>query len=204
MGSLKGVEFNIPTDVGGFEQEMYLCRWLEDNLPTGQKKMGAILKSIYPKCPSFMQRGFFKKSMSCSNPLGYVKKAISRGKDIAFAMEKIIERGEHGMIFNGEVLHGVTIKANKKWLADKDGKWALDQEEDISKELIKQWMITHRFKEWGGRIVLFSNFGFSGVPVNAEWKIPDDDWEKLKEIWKKEDSEKATREIEKLMAQIND
>jgi hypothetical protein len=98
MGELKGTEFNMDLDIGGFEQEMYLCRWLEDNLPKNPKKLAMLLFSIRPECPVFMQQGFFRKALISSNLMGHVKKVIARSKDVAWSVQKIIDRGDHGMI----------------------------------------------------------------------------------------------------------
>jgi hypothetical protein len=65
-------------------------------------------------------------------------------------------------------------------------------------------MVTHRLKEWSGRTVLFANFGFSGIPYNADWEIPDDQWEELQVIWKKEDDAKVIEELTEYLAKAGE
>ena len=201
---LKGSEFQMNKELDPFSQELYLFRWLENNLPKNNKKMVSLLKRIFPQCPTYMQKNFFHSAMVkfSGDPLKYVKESIKYSYEFPRVMKELMDDGNHGMIFNGDEVHGVMIKTRPNWLRSKDGKWDPAQEEEIAHELMKEWLITNRLRSWLGRIVLFADFGFSGLTMETEWLIPQDEWNQLQEIWKKEDSEKDTREIAELMAQL--
>jgi hypothetical protein len=132
----------------------------------------------------------------------YVKESIKYSYEFPRVMKELMDNGNHGMIFHGDEVHGVKLKTLEKWLKPQDSKWTVEQEEEIAHELMREWLVRHRLKAWVGRIVLFANFGFSGLTLETEWLIPDDDWAKLQIIWKKEDAAKDIAEMKKLLAAV--
>lgn len=206
MSALKGTEFKMDTEQDPFKQEIYLFRWLEAHLPKSNKKMVQILKRIYPLCPTYMQLNFFKSALitHSNDPLRYVTRSIAYSYEFPRVVEQLIAEGNHGMIFDGDAVHGVVLKAMAKWLKVKDGKWTEEQEEEIAHELMRKYLVSKRRKTWVGRIVLFAEFGFSGLTLATEWVIPDDDWAKLQKVWAKEDNQRTNEELQELMALVGD
>jgi hypothetical protein len=62
----------------------------------------------------------------------------------------------------GTEIHGVTIKTQESWLTE-NKQWDKDQEYEIQEEIVDLWMKANGKTKLDGMIVLFDEFGFSGI-----------------------------------------
>lgn len=105
--------------------------------------------------------------IKAKDPYEKLKRNVALIEDAAVIIEDFIEQGFHGMIILKDNVYPVEVKTIKSWLSSKD-KWTEEDEIEIQYKVAEDWLRTNNKTEFLGKVVLFPNFGFSGVPRLVE------------------------------------
>lgn len=193
-------EYVFPVDLPPFQQELHILSWFQENFTTNPKKLHKMNLRVRPLLPHWIQASLCDTLTRSHNPVKFLQQAF---KDLAAypaVMARLIDEGNHGMIMDGPNIYGFSLDTNEKWLnPKKDGKWSLEDEHEIIDQALIRWMVKERLRRFDGRLTLFSEFGFSGVPYQVNQYLRDDMWGELKAIWKKEDAERDNLELQYLL-----
>lgn len=162
--------FKVDESLPALEQENQVLRYFQDNWTTNPKKLVKMAKRIAPGIPDFIQRSIIYNVCTAKFPVKFLEEAFREMHDLPIIMKQLMDDGNHGMIMDGSKLYGIEIKANPKWLREND-KWNPDDEDEIMNTVIENWMEEQKIKAFIGKILLFRDFGFSGIPrkVNQEF-----------------------------------
>lgn len=197
MQKAKGTDYVFHPDMEPFDQEIHLLNFFEANFIPNAKKMLKMARRLRHLHPMFIQRSFFDTLEQTRDPLKWLKRCFVEAKDYPIIMKELMEQGNHGMIMEGLDIHGFALDTGvaTRWLSRKDLPWVEEQEREIIDTALLMWMSVNRRREFRGRIVLFRDFGFSGISYEVDQYLSDYHWGELEKIWAKEDHEKAVAEI---------
>lgn len=153
----------ITADLSPMEQENQVLEYFKKNFTTNPKKLCKMALRIWNDQPEFIQKGLLENILTAANPANMLREFFQMMIEWKQIVPGLIADGAHGMIVDDKnVIYGVEIKANPKWLREGD-RWDLGQEADIQDEVMKQWMADRGLKHFHGKIALFDEFGFSGM-----------------------------------------
>jgi len=193
-------EYVFPTDLTPFEQELHVLAWFRENFTTNPKKLKKMNIYICPLLPLFLQENLCLKLGATRDPVGFLKQAFQDLDAYPVIMQGLIDDGNHGMIMEGAKIYGVVVDTREKWLDPvKDGRWTEEDEDEIMDKVLLTWMAKERRQRFQGRLVLFTQFGFSGTPQAVDHKFSEQTWAELQEVYKKEDAERTRLELEYLL-----
>lgn len=162
--------FVVDETLPPLEQENQVLQYFLDNWTTNPKKLVKMARRIQPGIPDFIQRSIIYNVVTARYPVKFLEEAFKEMHDFPILMKQLMDDGNHGMIMDDNLIYGIEIKANQRWLKEND-KWNPEDEIDIIDDVVERWMEKEKRKAFTGRILLFREFGFSGIPrkVNQEF-----------------------------------
>lgn len=148
------------------EQENCVIDYFFDNWAPKKKNIYKIAKRIYAQVPRFIQRSILDNILSGSvDPVEYMKACFDEKAEWAIILKRMLKEGNHGIIWNNQEVYGFDLNTNQRWLNDKQQKrWHPDDEWAIMKDAIDLWEKKHGVDTFEGKIMLFTEYGFSGMP----------------------------------------
>lgn len=192
--------YEFQPELPPFQQELHVLNWFRDNFTTNPKKLKKMNIYICPLLPKFIQESFCIALAGTRDPAKFLQRTFKDLDAYPKIMADLIADGNHGMIMDGSKVYGFELDTRENWLnPEKDGKWTLDDENEIVDKALISWMAKSRVRELECRIVLFPEFGFSGTPFNASFRFKDHTWAQLQEIYKKEDTLRDNEELSRLL-----
>jgi hypothetical protein len=193
-------DYVFDSSLPAFEQELHILNWFKENFTTNPKKLKKMSARVRPLLPAFIQASLCDALERSTDPVKMLQLAF---KDLAAypaIMAGLISEGNHGMIIDGSNLYGISLETNEKWLnPNKDGKWSGEDESDIIDKALLRWMAKTRRRTFNGRVTLFPEFGFSGIPFHAPYRFDDETWERLTALWVHEDNDLMNLELQRLL-----
>ena len=177
--------FEIDLNAEAVEQELYVIGWFRDNPPKNAKKLLERVRAIYHKVPDFIQRSFCDTLLNpnVKDKMKTLHQFFYEIDNVPKLIEQLKREGNHGMVIYKQQFYGISLKANPKWLSNKDKHaWDPEQETEICEEALDAWMIEHRVRHFKDKVVLFSQYGFSGVSRLMDVKMDDESWEKVQRL----------------------
>lgn len=158
--------FVFNTDGTPLEQENCVIDYFFDNWAPKKKNIYKIAKRIYAQTPRFIQRSILDHIMDGSvDPVQFMLACFDEKAEWAKIMKELLDKGDHGMIDHDSKVYGVNLNTNPRWLNDKQQKrWHPDDEWAIMKEAVDLWEKEHGVENFSGKIMLFPEYGFSGMP----------------------------------------
>lgn len=130
---------------------------------TNAKKIKKLATRLLSEADNEIAKMVCMDIIKAKDPCEKLKRSISLINDASVLVEEFIEQGAHGMIIIGSDTYTVEVKTMSKWLDQKD-KWTEEDEVDIQYKAAEDWLRAYNQKKFLGKVVLFSQFGFSGVP----------------------------------------
>jgi len=191
---MKNFEFNPNAEA--VEQEQQVIAWFRDYPPKNAKKLLERVRQIYSQVPDFIQRSFCDTLLNpkVKDKMKTLAQFIYELDNVPQLIHQLKAEGNHGMVIYKQQFYGISLKTMPSWLNKKKTDiWTPDQEREILDQAIVQWMIENRVKHFNDKIVLFSEFGFSGVSIKMDITMDEASWEEVKD-------KKTTDEIKRLMA----
>lgn len=155
-------EYVVDESQAPLDQENQVLRWFQDLKTVNPKKLVRLAKQIENTVPDFIRRSIVDNVLCARHPQKFLAEAFREMNDLPIIMEGLMADGNHGMIMYGNNIYGVEVKANQRWLKQGD-RWNLEQEEEIMDSIVDEWMTKNKIRVFLGRIVLFKEFGFSGM-----------------------------------------
>lgn len=151
--------------MGALEQESAILKvFKEFEFKKNPKKVKKLALKVWQDPESTdIQKTLALQIAQAKNSTQAADALVKRVEDCAMIIESFIAAGCHGMIMHDEVVYPVHIKANPKWLSP-DDPWDIEDEQLIRCEAANQWMREHNYGYFAGRVTLFPQFGFSGIP----------------------------------------
>lgn len=156
-------DFKVDETQTPLDQENQVLRYFQDNWTTNPKKLVKMAKRIAPAIPEFIQRSIIYNVCTARFPVKWLEEAFREMNDLPILMQQLREDGNHGMIMDDNKIYGIEIKANPKWLREND-KWNPDDEDEIINSVVENWMEEQKIKAFIGKVLLFVECGFSGIP----------------------------------------
>ena len=172
--------FVFDGSVTPLEQENQPIRWFQENWTTNPKKLVKMAMKIAPLLPEFIQRSFTDQIISARYPVAFLEGCFRDIQDWPDIMQMLAMDGNHGMIMDENRVYGVSIKARDNWLKE-DQKWNPEDALEIMFDLIDRWMVEHKKQIFLGKIVLFVQFGFDGIPRKIQHGFTDEFWAQVTE-----------------------
>lgn len=159
-------KFVFPSEATPMEQENAVINYFFDNWAPKKKNLYKIATRIYAQVPRFIQRSILDHILDRSvDPVDFMVACFDEKARWANIIEHMLKEGNHGVIYTDD--HGVfgfDLTTNPRWLKDKQQKrWHPDDELEIMKETVKIWEKKHG-QVFDGKIMLFPEYGFSGMP----------------------------------------
>lgn len=153
----------IPSE-DALTQEASILKHFEDlGDKKNPKKVKKLATRLYGQSPHTVQKKLCRDILMAADPVGYVERCIAMINDCSTIVQQFVEDGCHGMIMMGNDVYPVKLKTLAKWL-EENKRWDPEEEAKIQKDAAQEWLNAYE-KDWFfGKVVLFPNFGFSGVP----------------------------------------
>lgn len=154
------------------EQENQLIDYFYRYFTNNPKKLLQMCTRNYNNVPRFMQRSLLDNIMNAKDPVKHTLKYFSEKVRWGQIIEQMIAEGNHGVIYNDKEVWGFKVEANQKWLKEQD-KWHMDDEKEILKKSYYKWAREHGKAHFEGKVMLFHQFGFSGMSYYFNHPIDD-------------------------------
>ncbi len=177
--------FVFNPDAEAVEQERQVIGWFRDYPPKNAKKLLERVQRIYHQVPPFIQNSFCKTILSpnVKDKMGTLAQFIYETDSVPQLIEQLKREGNHGMVIYKQKFYGISLIANPRWLSKKDiHEWTEEQEDEICNDAIDAWMIENRVRHFTEKVVLFSQYGFSGVSRLMDVRMDDESWEEVKRL----------------------
>ena len=159
-------KFVFDDTVPPMEQENQVIDYFFDNWVPKKKNIHKMVKRIYPQVPKFLQRSILDCILNFEvEPVGFMISLFDEKAKWAEIMPQMLAEGNHGVISDDFKVYGFEIKTVPRWLNDKQQpRWHPDDEYDIMQKAIEDFVKDHKLSYVDVRIMLFPEFGFSGMP----------------------------------------
>lgn len=129
------------------------------------KKVVKLAKRLLWEVEHETQRIFCTDIIEALDPVKYVEFCTQRVQDFALIMEDTIAAGNHGVMFvgkDGDIIYPIKLDTLPNWLKETD-KWTEEDEYQIMMDATTAYMHAHNRYSLKTKVVLFPQFGFSGV-----------------------------------------
>lgn len=205
-----------------FDQEVAVLMWFKDNFVRNPKKLKALARRLEPFVPDYIATSLCREIQKFPEPdeikhIAKMNKARNRPapalncvewmernfreiEEFAEIIENFVEQGFHGMIYDHDKLFPIKLKALPKWLTEADGRWTEEDESDILRRSLKEWMIENQRYHHKDRVLLFERFGFSGMSSLLEYTLTHEEAEESKRRWRERKEEKDNEDLKRLLA----
>jgi hypothetical protein len=134
---------------------------------TNPKKLKKFAQRLMQVTTSEVQLRLLQDIMIDRDPVKYVRDCAAKIRDCAVVIRQFVEDGCHGMIMINNTVYPVQLKTQEKWLKE-DKLWDPTDEMEIQHHAANDWMRQHDKGYFLGKVVLFPQFGFSGIPRIVE------------------------------------
>jgi len=186
------------------QQEHDVMKWIEENFTTHPKRLVKLIQRLRGRVPTWIERSLCDTVLVVKDPVEWARLCIKEAAMYPVLMKKLRDEGNHGMVFWKNELYGFNLNTNPKWLNGKaTERWTEEDENAILTEALATWMIKHRVRKFDNRIMLFTEFGFSGIPRKKPTEMDTESWALCKEQYRLEDAEKQRQadneELKRLM-----
>lgn len=162
------------------EQEGQVLQYFRENFTENPKKLKKLAQYLEPLVPAHARRGVVTSVLAVRDPVRFLKGAFKEIMDIPIIMQGLRDDGNHGMIMDEAKIYGFEIKTNPKWLARNDlSTWTMEDEIEIANSCVEEFMESRLLKAFRGKILLFKEFGFSGMPRMVDQEFSKEYYEKL-------------------------
>ena len=174
------IDLVVDTTLPPLAQEGQVLNWFRDSGVTNPKKLVKMAKKIHGIIPEFISRSITHNVLIARYPAKFLAEAYREMDDYPVIIAGLIADGNHGMLLHNDNIYGLVV--NTKWSSWMEGsqRWNSDQEAEIQDELLDSWMEENIIRHFDGRMVLFREFGFTGMARKMVWTMTDDCYDNLK------------------------
>lgn len=166
--------FTFNPDTTPMEQENQILDYFYDNWVDNPKKLVKMVRRIYDQVPRFIQKSLLDNVLTGHvNPVVHFIACFREKTNWLIIIKQLLEEGNHGILFFDDQVYGISLKTNKNWLRAKD-RWTMEDEMDIMEEAFESWAEEHGVTHFLGKVMLFPEFGFSGMPYKFDRALKKD------------------------------
>lgn len=133
------------------------------------KKLKAFATRIAPLCAPHILNGLIRNVLTIRDPEAYLLKCFGDIHQYAEIIKDFTKAGNHGMIQIQRQCYPVKLICPDVWLTD-GNPWHPEDERLIGADACNKWMKDNDKGYFHGLVVLFSEFGFSGIPREFEMR----------------------------------
>jgi len=165
----------IPSD-DALNQESAILDQFEAMGVKNPKKIVKLAQRLYAESTHPVQKRLCRDISISADPVKYVTRCIGLIRDCAVIMKQFMDDGCHGMIFtgrDGDEVYPIKLDTRENWLTE-NKQWDPEQEMIIQNQAADAWLREHDKGYFYGKVVLFPNFGFSGIPRIIEMQCVND------------------------------
>lgn len=170
----------VDTNLTPMEQENHVLNWFRDSGVTNPKKLVKMARRIENDIPQFIKRSIVDNVLNARYPQKFLAEAYKEMADYPVIIAGLIADGNHGMLMFGDDIVGLEINAKWSSWMKTDDRWNTNQEIELQDELVDNWVEENVIRSFEGRIVLFREFGFSGMPRKVFRDLSDEEYERLR------------------------
>lgn len=138
-----------------------------------RKKLLAAVRNAMKTASREAREGFLNRVATSPNPEQTLREIDAIRQDVVMITGSFIEAGRHGFICVNRTFYPVQIKCPANWLKA-DSRWDPEDEALIGADLANEWMRQNDVAHFKGEVLLFKEFGFSGVNRVYELKCTKD------------------------------
>lgn len=174
------IDLVVDTTLPALEQEGQVLNWFRDSGVTNPKKLVKMAQKIHDTIPEFISRSITHNVLNARYPAKFLAEAYREMDDYPIIISGLIADGNHGMLMCDDNIYGLVV--NTRWASWMEAKhrWDMDQEAEIQDEMVNEWMESNLIRSFTGRIVLFREFGFSGMARKIKQTMTKEFYEELK------------------------
>lgn len=177
------------------EQELDAMRWLGKHFSEHPVRLMKTIQSLRGKVPEWFEKSLCDVAYHVPDLVKWVKLCLKESERYPEIMQQFRDEGNHGMIFYKHELYGFNLETRANWLDPKTGLWDKEFEKEIMLSVLENWMIKHRVRKFNDRIMLFAEYGFSGVPIMAQVEMDAESWATCQEMYKAEDDAAELKQL---------
>ena len=160
----------VPVMEDALSQESAILDIFEKEGLKNPKKVKKLALRLLKEATNRIQIKLLTDIAAAKNSAAQAEYYIKVIRDCAVLIQQFIEDGCHGMIMMRHQVYPVVLDTREKWLTEKKI-WHPDDEQEIQRNAVKNWMKEHGRNYFIGKVTLFPNFGFSGVPrIIVDWQ----------------------------------
>lgn len=166
FSTLPPSQFVFPVDATPMEQENSVIAYFYDNWVAKKKNLYKLAKRIHEQVPRFIQRSLLDPILLYQvNPIDFMVACFDEKAIWAEIIDRMLKEGNHGVIYTDKgSVYGINLNTQARWLNDKtQTRWHPEDEWKIMKDVVDLWEKEHGSLD-GGKVMLFPEFGFSGMP----------------------------------------
>lgn len=130
--------------------------------PKPKKIVNLAKKLMFERTHSIEQR-LLKDIIYHTDPLGFVQRCLALLDDLTNMIPGMVADGYHGVIIIKDEVFPTKVNAPQSWLV-RGQYWDPEQEYEIQKQVVGEYLETYDKNYALCKVVLFSDFGFSGIP----------------------------------------
>lgn len=151
--------------MSALQQESDLLLHFQKLNSRNPKKIVKLAKRLIWDVEHECQRKFCIDIIEALDPVKYLDFCVQRIHDFAIIMEEEIAAGNHGVMFvgkDGDIIYPIKLDTLPNWLKQTD-KWTEEDEHQIMMDAATAYMHANNRYSLRTKIVLFPQFGFSGM-----------------------------------------
>lgn len=161
--------------MNALEQESDILRVLDESGITNPKKLVKLATQLHNQSPHELQRKLCLEIIRSPRPVEYIQHCIQKIKDFAEMVQFEVKQGNHGMLIVGpkmDIIIPIKLDLPASWVND-GTPWIEDDERDIMRQAAENYLRNSTRKYLLAKVVLFPEFGFSGIPRVFEFTKED-------------------------------
>lgn len=157
------VDLVVDTSLSPLDQETQVLTWFQNSGVVNPKKLVKMAEKVKHLVPDFICRSIIDNVLNARYPAKFLAEAYREMSDYPFIIAGLIADGNHGMLMHKDNIYGMVVNARwDSWLKE-ENRWNGTDEVDLQDEMVNSWMEENLIRSFHGRIVLFKEFGFSGM-----------------------------------------
>lgn len=144
--------------------EYKLLNFFRENWNPNPKKTVQLMARYLrenPNQPDHVVNGLITPILTVRDPVQYLRECFDYQLEYHRIVIEMHENGFHGFITTGLLCYGVRVESDEELTPDNT--WEEDEERAIQRELIYEWGKTHQMVGGMAKILLFREYGFSGI-----------------------------------------
>lgn len=144
---------------------------LNNNFSTNPKKVMKMVKKMFldTSIRDTLRNGIIYDVMTARDPVKVLRHQLKKAIELPLLIKELAEQGKHGIILINDTVHPCELDTRSNWLTE-GKRWDEEQERLIMHELANGWMREHDKGYFHGEVILFKQFGFTGIPREIEMR----------------------------------